>query len=118
MPESRLQAFLDLHYTNDPRPHIQGALDHARNSDWTYEEMIQALVKADERAPKYVKKQIYGVAKGNHTEQRADPNQQGQINYCHKFQEGTCTSGKSCKYKYELRQDYNSMRPAVKQELK
>jgi Zinc finger C-x8-C-x5-C-x3-H type (and similar) len=118
LPESRLQAFLDLHYTNDPRPHIQGALDHARNSDWTYEQTIQALVKADERAPKYVKKQIYGVAKGNHTEHKVDHNSQGQPQYCNKFQEGTCTRGKSCKYKHEIRQDHNSKAPAVKQELK
>lgn len=32
IPEPTMQAFLDKHYTHDPRPAISGALSHARNS--------------------------------------------------------------------------------------
>jgi hypothetical protein len=44
IPQATLQAFLDKHYTYDPRPAISGALSHARNSKWTFDETISAII--------------------------------------------------------------------------
>ena len=104
IPQATLQAFLDKHYTYDPRPAISGALSHARNSKWSFDETISAIIDADERSPTGIKHPLYGVSQSSTSVQPQKSDSEKPIKYCDKFQTNTCTrSASECKYVHKMR---------------
>lgn len=103
IPEATLQAFLDKHYTYDPRPAIAGALSHARNSKWTFDETIAAMIDADERSPSGVKHPLYGVSQSSTSSSSIQP-RTDNVKYCDRYQTDSCPrSASECRYVHKMK---------------